>query len=180
MRFFVHAQDCRPASRNSPSGSLENDRLAVPRGNARSHFCLSDHEHPVPTFFAGTGSMAISHDQRRRVQPVIGEIRYLKLLLQVPTRSPLTSFTTMSIAIVPGPQRNRFPVDLRVLRHLGQQLRGNIRLNGVFEGLRDSPAKVVTRPKMFTTPRCTPSLFVERDVAVLNLNGDRNQVPCRP
>src|ERR1035438_10807836 len=80
-----------------------------------------------------------------------------------------------TVSILADPQRHSLPVDRGILGCLGQQLNGNVDLNGIFEGLDDLAGQSGDAAEDIDCAALDAVLILERDVAVLDLDGDGYQ-----
>src|SRR5258708_19578967 len=80
-----------------------------------------------------------------------------------------------TVAIKADPQRQRFPVHRSILGGLGQQFYRHIDLHRVFKGLYDLARERRHATEDIDGAALHAVLVLERDVALLDLNRDRNQ-----
>src|ERR1700690_3105741 len=80
-----------------------------------------------------------------------------------------------AISILADAQWHSLPVDRGIFGGLGQQLNGNVDLNGIFEGLYDLAGQSGDAPEDIDRAAHDTVLVLEGDVAVLDLDSDGNQ-----
>src|ERR1035441_5300636 len=77
-----------------------------------------------------------------------------------------------TVSILADAQRYSLPVDRGILGCLGQQFNGNVNLNRIFEGLDDLAGQSGDAAEDIDCAALNAVLILERDVAVLDLDGD--------
>ncbi len=80
-----------------------------------------------------------------------------------------------TIAILADAQRQSFPVHRRIFGGLGQQFHRHIDLHRIFKGLHDLAGERRHASEDIDRAALHAVLVLESDVAVLDLNRDRNQ-----